>query len=347
MAAFPRRNSRANSIIPDDSHPTPRPSPVPLPQPTRHSGARGVRAASHTSDVPFTEVPKATQLPAHYFLAPTVPSPFTGTLEASLDAILDWGTLHASTTVVKETLLRPVSTSTNWPTLLMAAFGPASIPDVKLRRALLEELIFLITRTLLPEQIAENRLAMGRLYDRKKQLAIRLVLRYDMLREWTMGEGPIGKRDLSVASVPPIAAAISGRTETVRTPVKDRGRQDEDEGYKRRELMPNVWPTLITAPTSGYTTYGVRERMKHYVTPLDDYLLLGDQTMGGWSETTLVIRTSQLVLQWQWLRQKNRTLEEMEENSWEELDGRADECKWIAEKKEGVWGKGKGVEEGM
>ncbi|KAF1931425.1 uncharacterized protein M421DRAFT_23126, partial [Didymella exigua CBS 183.55] len=275
-----------------------------------------------------------TKLPLHYFLAPTVPSPFTGTLEASLDAILSWGTLHPSTTFTKETLLRPVSTSMNWPAILMTAFGPASGLDIKLRRILLEELTILVTRTLLPEQIAENRLAMGRLYDRRKQLAIRMVLRYDMLREWMLGEGPVGKRDLSVASVPPTTSSADGNgngSVQIDSPMKNQVTQDEGVEYERRLLMPNVWPTLIAAPAGGYTTYGVRERMKHYVTPLDDYLLLTDEHVRSWSEKTLVVRTSQMVLQWQWLRQKNETLEEMEGNGWEELDGRADECDWIAE----------------
>lgn len=210
--------------------------------------------------------------------------------------------------------------------------------------------MFLITRTLLPEQIVENRIAMARMYDKKKQLAIRLVLRYDMLREWMLGEGPVGKRDLSVASVPPSAPKITGSgdaVEAVDTPMQNQSGGQESEVYKRKELMPNIWPTLIAAPVGGFSTYGVRERMKHYITHLDDYLLLTDERVASWSEQTLVIRVSQTVLQWQWLRQKNERLEEMENNAWEELDGRADECEWIAEKKEGVWGKGKGDEESV
>ncbi|KAJ4399270.1 hypothetical protein N0V91_009553 [Didymella pomorum] len=345
MSAFTRRNSRAYSIASDDRHPTPRPSPTP--PATRRSGVRGVRATSSADDTPPIEPPKATKLPPYYFFAPTVPSPFTGTLDASLDTILSWGTLHSSTVVVKETLLRPMSTSTNWPSLLMTAFGPSSGLDAQLRRILLQELVFLITRTLLPEQIAENRAAMARLYDKKKQLAIRLVLRYDMLREWQLGEGPVGKRDLSVASVAPNdpgAAENGGAVQAVDVPIN--GVQG-DEGYKRRDLMSNIWPTLIAAPAGGFTTHGVRERMKHYVTHLDGYLLLTDAQVGNWGEQTLVIRASQMILQWQWLRQKNERLEEMEGNGWEELDGRADECEWIAEKKEGNWGKGKGDEEGV
>lgn len=212
-------------------------------------------------------------------------------------------------------------------------------------RFLLEEFLFLVTRTLLPEQIAENRLAMGRLYDRKKQLAIRLVLRYDMLREWCLGDDPVGKRDVSVGSVPPVNSTTANGIETpVASPVKD-GPAGKGREYSRRELMPNVWPTLIAAPPGGFMTHGVRERMKHYVTPLDAYLLLTDEEVKGWSPKTLVIRASQIVLQWQWLRQKNETLEKMERGGWEQLDGRAEECEWIAERKDGNWRAGKGGEE--
>ena len=336
MTSLSRRNSRAySSILSDDSHPTPRPTPPP---PTRRSGTRGVRATSITPDAPQpAETAQTTKIAPHYFLPPTVPSPFTGTLEASLDAVLAWGQAHPATEPVVTALCEPVSTSTNWSAILSAAFGDASALAPKVRRSLLEEFIILVTRTLLPEQIAENRAAMARLYDRKKQLAIRLVLRYDMIREWCLGDGPVGKRDLSVASVPPTS---NGVQTPAASPMKDTG------DYERRPLMPNVWPTLIAAPPGGFMTHGVRERMKHYVTPLDNYLLLTDEEVKGWSATTLVIRASQIVLQWQWLRQKNETLEKMERDGWEELDGRADDCEWIAERTEGNWRGGKGGEEG-
>ena len=226
-------------------------------------------------------------------------------------------------------LLQSVSSSTDWPTILSNSFGSISTLDPKLSRFLLEEFLFLVTRTLLPEQIAENRAAMARLYDKKKQLAIRLVLRYDMLREWCVGDGPVGRRDVSVASLPPTNIAA---TTPVDSPMK--GGEVGDGGYVRRPLMSNVWATLIAAPDGGFTTHGVRERMKHYVTPLDAYLLLSDEEVRWWNNKTLVTRASQIVLQWQWLRQKNETLDEMECGGWEELDGRADECEWIAEKRE-------------
>jgi hypothetical protein len=41
--------------------------------------------------------------------------------------------------------------------------------------------------------------------------------------------------------------------------------------------------------------------------------------------------TSQIALHWQWLRQNNATLERMEENDYEELDGKAEDNEWIVD----------------
>ncbi|KAJ4371124.1 hypothetical protein N0V83_004340 [Neocucurbitaria cava] len=117
--------------------------------------------------------------------------------------------------------------------------------------------------------------------------------------------------------------------------------QDTTTPHRRRPLMPNILSTLIAAPPGGFTTLAVRERMKHHITDLDDYLLLSDEKVGGWSDVVLVGMTSQIVLQWQWLRQNNEILGDMEVGGWEELEGKADECEWIAEevRKPGAWGK--------
>lgn len=222
----PRRASRAPSTILSDSPfvatPTPRPTPPPhLPPPlppstTRRSSTRGIRANSALSDAQSladnTARNNANAIPSHYSLPPTAPSPFSGTLEASLDAVLDWGAehgvAHAHARSVVIALLQPASPSTNWAALLQSLLSSSSssseqsTPGHSSGRHLVEELLFLVTRTLLPEQIAENRGFMARLYDRRKQLAIRLVLRYDMLREWRAG-------GCGVASVPPPLAPAS------------------------------------------------------------------------------------------------------------------------------------------
>ncbi|KZM28501.1 hypothetical protein ST47_g366 [Ascochyta rabiei] len=342
MTQLSRRSSRARSILSDDEHSTTRPTTLP----SRRGGTRGVRATSVTSEAVPTTTPQTTRIPAHYFLAPTVPNPFSGTLEASLDATLHWSRTHPAANAIANTLLEPVSTSTNWPAILSASFGSTSTLDSKLGRFLLEDFLFLVTRTLLPEQIAENRAAMARLYDKKKQLAIRLVLRYDMLREWCVGDGPVGRKDVSVASLPP--TTIAATSKEVSGDFMASGSAGE-EGFVRRPMMPNIWATLIAAPEGGFTTHGVRERMKHYITPLDAYLLLSDEEIKSWSDQKLVVRASQIVLQWQWLRQKNEALDEMQCGGWEELEGKADECEWIAERREVTAGKGgkAGAEEGF
>jgi hypothetical protein len=303
MASNPRVRS-AQRLIPPDSPYTPRATPL-------RSGvsARGVRSAPSVADespAP-TQLPITTKIAAHYALPPTIPSPYIATLDASLDAILAFAQTYGKKKGVQDvvdTLLRTVDAGTNWAGLLRGVYvGNSDGWEV------LEELLFLVTRMLLPNQIAENRARMAALYERKKHLAIRMVLRYDMLREWK-GE--------SVASLP----ATEGND-------KNGDTEMQTAEYTRPELRPNVISTLIVAPVSGWSTHGVRERMKHHVTELDEYLLLGDEKVRGWSDQTLLCMASQIILQWQWLRSNNVIFEEMEINGYEDLDGKADECEWI------------------
>ncbi|KAL6703651.1 hypothetical protein ACN47E_009425 [Coniothyrium glycines] len=313
------RGQRAYSNFSEDSLATPRPSP-----PATRRGTRAPQANSITSDANLNleALQPASRLhlvAPHYFLPPTVPSPFTGTLEASLDAVLHWGTFYTGTRPITNALLQEPSPSTSWPSLLHALWLHTSMTTQQ-ARAITEDLFFLTTRTLLPNQIAHNRAAMAHLYEHKKQLAIRLTLRYDMLREWTLDT--TGPRDhpLAVPSVPPKGLPAP-------QPI-----QPDPHRYPRRAAqLPNVLATLIAAPPGGFSTHGVRERMKHHVTELDGYLLLSDAVVAGWSDGVLLRTTSQVVLQWQWLRRNNETLEAMEVLGWEELEGRAEDCEWIAD----------------
>ena len=319
------RPHRAHSIT-SDSPFTPHATPPP---PTRRSGAgtRAVRAETIDSEAVPEPTIQATRIPPHYSLPPTVPSPFTGSLEASLDAVLEWGSQpsNAGTQCLVDALLRPVDPHTNWPLLLRSVYIDAE--EHTHHRDVLESFICLLTRTLLPEQIAENRTLTSRLYERKKQLAIRLVLRYDLLREWKMDHT---WHPMAVASVAPTGQCAPNPIVAMK------------EG--RRPLLPNIIPTLIAAPApSGWTTHAVRERMKHHITGLDSYLLLTDAKVASWSDETVLGMASQVALQWQWLRQNNEILGEMEINGYEELEGRADECEWIADDvKRGEWGKAGG-----
>lgn len=314
------RASRAHSSMSSDSFAmTPRATPAPT---TRYGGTRAVRAksitsstATHTEELQLASNVK--EIPAHFHLQPTVPSPFAGTLEASLDAILAWGRVHAGIQAVVDTLLREVDNLTNWPELLLRTMIEGDSRSGR-GRYLIEELLFLVTRTLLPEQIAENRLAMGSMYDRRKHLAIRMVLRYDMLSAWNTDSS---NHAMAVPSLPPgefKALPALPSTNTNMPP-------------NRRRLMPNVLSTLIAAPPGGFPTYGMRERMKHHITDMDSYLLLSNEKVEGWSTQVLVITTSQIILQWQWLRQNNEMLQDMEVHGWEELDCKADECEWISD----------------
>ncbi len=295
-----------------------------------------MRAASTASEAPSSSAAAAAvdtpqdkaasqkggaNVPAHYFLAPTFPSPFTGSLEASLDAIQDWGVRNSGTKGVQailDALLKEVDSKTNWPGLLRRI---EDVPVGRLRHVA-EELLFLVTRTLLPEQIVQNRAFMARLYDRRKQLAMRLVLRYDMLREWKMEQGTHHRdQPVVVASVPP-----KGVDALAPVPGSFPAKYPD-----RRPRMPNIVATLVAAPVRGFMTHGVRERMRHHVTNLDSYLLLEDAEVAGWSGVRLLSMVCQVVLHWQWLRLNNETLDEMEVYGWEHLEGKADESEWIAD----------------
>jgi hypothetical protein len=316
------RPRRAISILSDTPFKTPSPAVG-----ARRSGTRAVRANTIEHDSPAhlpAEAIPPSLVPAHYTLPPTVPSPFAGTLEASLDAVLAWGTQVGGAQSVVNALCETGVGTTNWPILLRGLYLSRTTSnnddDEVSGRVKLESLLFLLTRTLFPEQIAENRGLMARLYDKRKQLAIRLMLRYDMLREWKMDHS---WHPIAIASLPPAVPALPAPT-----PITVAGNTSP---LPRRPLMPNIWSTLIAAPAGGFTTYGVRERMKHHITDLDGYLLLSDKTVARWSDEVLLGMLSQIILQWQWLRQNNAVLEEIEHNDYEDLERRAEECEWIAD----------------
>ena len=365
-----RRASRTHSLTSDASFTTP--FPTPSPPPTRRG--RGLRTTiTHNEAIPDSNsaspAPQksSSKLPAHYHLAQTVPSPFAGTLEASLDAVLEFSRMYGSISGVSRvvsTLLEAVDPQTNWsevldgldssstttttPTTTTTKSSSSSLQGLLLSpRYIISELFFLVTRTLLPEQIAENRAALARLYDRKKQLAIRLLLRYDMLRERKVEAGAYQHhyRDmpLAVASLPPpllrecdgitgtsATATATMATATAMAPPPIPAAYPDKYPF-RRPLMPNIIATLIAAPRGGFTTHGVRERMKHHITELDGYLVLGDEQVEGWSIEKLKMKTCVALLYWQWLRRNNGVLEDMEVCGWEELEGRADECEWFAD----------------
>lgn len=323
-----------------------KPRPIAQPKPQTHSkpapqtqsrpntppprrGTRAVRALTIDSDTNNAQpqpTVKAPRIPAYYSLAPTVPNPFTGTLDASLDAILLFGKWFTAIDVqddgrgvqhVVDALLQSVDRRTNWP-LLLAAMKD-SFTDTIRARSVMQELLFLTTRTLLPEQITENRGLTAKLYDRRRNLAHRVTLRYDMLREWKLDAS---FHPLSVASVAPSKAIKSDGDITMK---------DAEDEYVRKPLLPNVWATVIAAPEGGFVTHGYRERMKHHVTDLDGYLMLTDEEVSAWKYDVLLAMTAQIVLHWQWLRRNNAILEEMEMNDYEAFDGKGEECEWIVD----------------
>jgi hypothetical protein len=295
-------------------------------QPTnRRTMRRIARADSIAVDTPagtperaVPEKPDVEQVhvPPHYLLPPTHPSPFQGTLEASLDALLDFGRIHPNSMPIMNILRKDVSTTTNWRDVLLAALVPEERKAAGNSRLLLEELFMLATRTLLPEQIAQNRACMRRMYDARRTVSIRMSLRYDMLREWTKW----GNNHFLVVES--------------RLPVRNMDACVSTEEYDkrhpgRRPLLPNVWATLIAAPAPGYGSHKVESAMKHHVTGLDKWLMLGDESVAAWSTETVMQMVMQVLLQWQWLRHNTERMEDMEVRGWEDVEGRADECEWV------------------
>ena len=137
-----------------------------------------------------------------------------------------------------------------------------------------------------------------------------------------MEHGATGREmPVAVASVPP-TGVLAPEPVPVTIPAKF---------PHRRARLPNIIATVIAAPAGGSGTQGVIARMKHHVTALDDYLLLTDEEVAGLSGIALLERVWQVLLHWQWLRQNNEMLEEMEVHGWEELEGKADESEWIAD----------------
>jgi hypothetical protein len=304
------RIARAQSTTSDAPYtPTPAP-PTTLTRPHGLS-TRAVRALTSAPSTPAPTPPASapSNLPSHYLLPPTLPSPYTPTLEASLDAISSFSFLSTSLQPISTALRLPPSRSTNWPSLLHTLLALSS------GRLLLEEVLFLATRTLLPNQIAENRRLLTTLYETRKHLATRLTLRYDMLRAWHCDASG---HSVAVASVPAPPFGVVQQAELTAI-------------GGRRALQKNVWATLVAAPEKGYSTQAVRERMKHHVTDLDGYLLLSDEEVGTWADAALLGMTAQILVQWEWVRGNNAVLEKMEVFGYEELEGRADECEWFVD----------------
>jgi len=284
-------------------------TPTAMAQPTT---GRSMRATSTLSIVVSTPPPEGPQIiPSHYLLAPTLPRPFGNDLEGALDGILEFGRIFPEMRAIVETLLKEPDTTTNWPLLIKEMWD--SHP---LGRGLMEELLFLVTRCLLPEQISHNRALLYRLYSNHRGASVRLILRYDMLREWH--HQPRG----TFAVVDSLSHAAFANMQPP-APISN------PKHPYRRPLMPNIWATLIVGQPTDYPTRRLSDAMRHHVTDLDKCLLLRDEEVAERSDAWLLSMLPMLILQWQLLRKNTMRLEDMEVGDWEELKGRADELEWV------------------
>ena len=296
-------------------------------RPDRQTGGRALLPGSILNDTPeatpeptFPYKPggsvEQARVPPHYTLLPANPSPFEGTLEASLDAMLGFTRSYPEAMFLMDVLRAPASTQTNWSELLETALKK---PGLQPRgRLFLEDLFFLVARKLFPEQIAENRKLMARMYEVKKSQSTRTVLRYDMLLQWN-------KRNNSQ----PIVVESRPLPAHARPWAPPPGYDQQYSG--RHPHMANVWATLIAGPPQGWVGPKKTEAMKHHVTGIDEILMFTDREVGGWSTVRLILKTAHTLLLWQWLRSNTEKLEDMEVDGWKELEGRADESEWVRE----------------
>ncbi|KAF2791939.1 hypothetical protein K505DRAFT_215289, partial [Melanomma pulvis-pyrius CBS 109.77] len=273
---------------------------------------------------PETKSPPS-RLPPDYQLAPTVPAPFGGTLEASLDALLDFGRTFPALQGAVTHMLEAGGTRKDWAAVFepMLELSGGLSPEEQQTgaqtpgRYLLSHLLVLVTRHLLPNQIIENRALMQQLYFERRNTYVRLLLRYDMQLPWKREGG----HHVVVSSDPPPA-----RPETQVARVAPPARNPR---YPLRcPLMPNILPTLIVAPELGYATKTLSDKMRHHVTALDGYLLLTDESIDAWGEKEFLVRLVAVVGIWQWVRESNDRLGEMEVMGWEEL-GEGAENAWF------------------
>ncbi|KAF2659878.1 hypothetical protein K491DRAFT_120435 [Lophiostoma macrostomum CBS 122681] len=227
-------------------------------------------------------------------------------LAHSLESILKFGSrvlpgLQSFTNI----LLEPPDRSTNWGALIN------SFLDVEKERgrALLNGLLFLVTRILLPNQIAHNRELLTTLYHEKRLTNVRLSLRYDMLRAWKKpidvpGNATSTPSELPPADTPDFLPFVAN----IERPL-------------RQGLIPDIIARLTTAPKDGYKTKTAEDKMKHHVTALDDMLLLRDEEVEGWPDLQFSVKLAGVIILWQQMRENNELLDDMRVHDWEALEG--------------------------
>jgi hypothetical protein len=196
---------------------------------------------------------------------------------------------------------------------------------------MVHELLFLVTRQLLPNQIMANREFLRRLYTEKQRVQKRLMLRYDMLHAWKKDDyGRLIIVPSKRSHVPTHVHATQVSASSIAMSQVPDAINDPPLPI-RRPLASNILSTLIAAPVEGYSTQITAEKMNHYITRLDDYLVITDSEAETWSMKMLEVKVAEILLSWQWLRINNEKLEELEVHGWEGLTGKEAED-WMADR---------------
>ncbi|KAF2020999.1 hypothetical protein BU24DRAFT_469765 [Aaosphaeria arxii CBS 175.79] len=267
-------------------------------------------------------------LPNFYYLDPTVPSPYDVEPEESLECLLQFQRVFPKLIPITTVLLQAHTRKTNWAQVLNS-FLDGQDPEISReeKKSMVVELLLYITRVLLPFQIAVNRRLLAQLYAERKGTNLRLLLRYDMLREWKpkkhSGKSNLAALTYWVESAEPVNTYMN---------VADGSASGEDGMDSLPPLAMNVIPTLIAAPAGGWRIMSVRDKMRHNVTALDDILMLKREQLVRMGKMMFTVKFAETVLLWQELMTNNEMLEDFKAKDWEGL-GTGEANEWIKDQK--------------
>ncbi|KAF2110614.1 hypothetical protein BDV96DRAFT_666976 [Lophiotrema nucula] len=326
-AARPKRESfTVNPLASDDIFDPPQPeAEESAPQnPRGRAGSRATHGRTQSQDddsddpAPAAAAAAAGRMDLSFFgqhadqytLPPTVPSPFAANLQASLDALTAFGRVHPVLNDLVTGLQGPHDQQPNWAELLQKHL-PTS-------RQALNELFLLVTRTLIPNQVAENREECKGYYDRDPSGGnLQIIVRYDAFFRWKKLRGnPVRvNNDGQTFSFDGKKAAVADLHPYVNVNAPVAPAPSLTTPYTGvRPLLPNTISTLIFAtrptPTTdnphGYSAERNNVNMAHHVTILDEMLFTSEQEVQQLLDNMFQVRFTVAVQQmWMKLRHSN------------------------------------------
>lgn len=309
--------SSAQNTPGKDTMPTPRP-PVDVPTTVEDSKSKdtGPEEFQDNTDPHCTE----SELSPLYTLPPTVPSPYIGELHASHTKLVTSGQIYSRLLVLTLDLMKGTK---GWADALNIFVNPSNQDD----RKMLEDLLCLVTRELLPNQIVENRGLMMDLYTTRRVEDVDVWLlsgypadrrRYDMLHSRRQRGGKpmtVNCPDPTTVDNPTVPTATGSES------VPPGTLRIDDKKYSRKPFAPNIIPTLIAVPKGGFADQEIAEKMTHHVTGLDDLLLLDDETIQIMSLEEFRVNVGRAIFSWMSLTRSNELLRCWQNIRWGKTEG--------------------------